>query len=179
MALYRVSRLIPHQSVCVLKLCENAQFVGLLTYMFRGFSQRLFLAFSGFPNDLLSQKRNKLHAYSTVGIPPCSGFAPDSLVQQNKNACPSISIQIAHLPQSKPGFMISALGRLLSFEHRPWGRGGVAPKKLSKGNQTALFGFPCKGGYTDCFSFSLCWACCFLAAFFSRYSVFWRSVSSK
>lgn len=33
--------------------------------------------------------------------PPCSGFAPDSLVQLNKNACLPFR-SVAHLPQNKP-----------------------------------------------------------------------------
>lgn len=33
--------------------------------------------------------------------PPCSGFAPDSLVQPNKNACLPFR-SVAHLPQNKP-----------------------------------------------------------------------------
>ena len=44
----------------------------------------------------------ELRAYSTAVILPCSGFAPDSLVQQNKNACPLIVLRVAHLPQNKP-----------------------------------------------------------------------------
>ena len=42
------------------------------------------------PNDLFSQKRYRLRTDSTAAKPPCSGFSPDSLVQQNKNACPSV-----------------------------------------------------------------------------------------
>jgi len=58
---------------------------------------------SDFPpdSDLLSQKRDALHAYSyeTAKAVPCSGLSPDSLVQQNKNACSSQKRQVAHLPQ--------------------------------------------------------------------------------
>jgi len=37
--------------------------------------------------------------------PPCSGFAPDSLVQLNKNACLPFR-SVAHLPQNKPDFYL-------------------------------------------------------------------------
>ena len=45
--------------------------------------------------------------------PPCSGFAPDSLVQQNKNACPLIALWVAHLPQNKPVFYLYHPGRMV------------------------------------------------------------------
>lgn len=55
------------------------QFVGLLTYTFRGFPQRPLPAFSDFSNDPLSRKRSGLRANSTAAWLPCPGFAPGSL----------------------------------------------------------------------------------------------------
>ena len=55
------------------------------------------------PNDSLSRLRKQALRLQHLGSnPPCSGFSPDSLVQQNKNACPLISLWVAHLPQNKP-----------------------------------------------------------------------------
>ena len=36
---------------------------------------------------------------SRAGPKTCPGFSPDSLVQQNKNACPAHSVGVAHAPQ--------------------------------------------------------------------------------
>ena len=90
----------------LLKLHRTVQFVGLLTGTFRDRSQRLSPAFSGMhPMTHFRDKGDRLRTYSTAVQPPCSGFAPDSLVQQNKNACPLPWLRVAHLPQSKPGFL--------------------------------------------------------------------------
>ena len=69
---------------------EVRPFVGLLTDM----SRRRRASAHPSPSqplasDLLSQKKNVLHAYSTAaGKPaPCPGFSPGSLVQRNKLAC--------------------------------------------------------------------------------------------
>ena len=76
---------------------DTARFVGLLTRMFRRtIRQRRLFAFPApdSASDPLSQKKSPLHTYSTAAqlfekaVLPCSGFSPDSLVQQNKNACP-------------------------------------------------------------------------------------------
>lgn len=40
----------------------------------------------------------------TIHLIQCPGLSPDSLVQQNKNACPLIAHRVAHLPQSKPEY---------------------------------------------------------------------------
>lgn len=66
--------------LCSLSCAQKAQFVGLLTYTFRRIlpRQRLFPAFSGFPNDLLSQKGNSIRVNSTTDRSAvfrfCTGF---------------------------------------------------------------------------------------------------------
>jgi len=84
--------------------------------MFRASSTSPSCLLRKFPNDLLSQKGRELHTYSTAAMPPCSGFAPDSLVQQNKNACPEIGSRICHkisrvlsLPSQWNGCLLSCL----------------------------------------------------------------------
>ena len=53
--------------------------------------QRTRTAFSGYnPNDLLSQKVWVLRTNSTATKSPCSGFAPNSLVQQT-DVCHKVS----------------------------------------------------------------------------------------
>lgn len=80
-------------------------------------------AFSGFPNDLLSQKGCILHTYSTsaraavsrifTGVPLFSQCNLRSIGSSccrldhrllNKNACPLIAHRVAHLPQNKPEY---------------------------------------------------------------------------
>ena len=80
-------------------------------------------AFSGFPNDLLSQKGHILHTYSTsaraavslifTGVPLFSQCNLRSIGSSccrldhrllNKNACPLIAHRVAHLPQNKPEY---------------------------------------------------------------------------
>lgn len=141
-------------------MLHTVQFVGLLTCTFRA-TQRSLPAFSGFPNDLLSQKGRGLRAYSTAARPPCSGFAPDSLVQRNKNACPSKFFWVAHLPQNKPVFYLYHPNGWLSLfaQCRPGAIGGIEIGKLPPKAQSG--GIPCKvraGGYTHfiklCYAFS-------------------------
>ena len=69
---------------------EVHPFVGLLTDMFRRRRASAHPSPSQpLASDLLSQKKDALHAYSTAaGKPaPCPGFSPGSLVQPNKIAC--------------------------------------------------------------------------------------------
>ena len=84
----------------LLNLRGATQFVGLLTHM----------SSDCIPPSQVSPM-TRFRGKDTFSIltaprhkPPCSGFAPDSLVQQNKNACPPIAHRVAHLPQSKPEY---------------------------------------------------------------------------
>ena len=66
MALSGVNRLIPHGSVCCLSYAKT-QFVGLLTYAFRVFPQRLYPAFSGIhPMTCFHRKNTDIRTDSTA-----------------------------------------------------------------------------------------------------------------
>ena len=81
-------------------------------------------------SDLLSQKTDKLHNHSYriarcrsfrrgFCYKTCPGLSPDSLVQQNKDACPFHDVErVAHLPQ-KPDVIFSFrfMHRLRRFPH--------------------------------------------------------------
>ena len=106
-------------AVCVLKLCENAQFVGLLTCAFSFRSEQLPPSRES-PNDLLWQKGETLCAYSTAlggaVFRCCTGF-PCSAEQE----CVSVS-RVAHLPQNKPEWMDPPLGVLIFNQLLSFGR---------------------------------------------------------
>ena len=107
-------------AVCVLTLCENAQFVGLLTCAFSFRSEQLPPSRES-PNDLLWQKGETLCAYSTAlggaVFRCCTGF-PCSAEQE----CVSVS-RVAHLPQNKPEWMEPSKRRWCFFRDVFAGRG--------------------------------------------------------
>ena len=88
----------------------------------------------------LSQKGRGLHTYSTAAVPPCSGFAPDSLVQLTM--CVGGFHPVAHSPQNKPGFIVTVRTGRLSLrlpQYRPWAISGIeARKRCPKCNPAAF-----------------------------------------
>ena len=97
MALSGVNRLIPPMRYVCLSCAKDAQFVGLLTCAFRVVSAPASSLLRRLPNDsLLAIKEADFALTAQRADPPCSGFAPDSLVQQNKNACPRFFRRVAH-----------------------------------------------------------------------------------
>ena len=85
-------------------------------------------------------KGSRLRAYSTADKPPCSGFAPDSLVQQNKNACPSFlsGSRICHKISRVYGYPPNGGGSLFS-QCRPLSRrAALSGQKLSSGQSDSF-----------------------------------------
>lgn len=80
---------------------SNAQFVGLLTNTFGRNRPRRFPPSQVSPMTRFRGKEVGSVLTARRVCPPCSGFAPDSLVQLNKNACLPFR-SVAHLPQNKP-----------------------------------------------------------------------------
>lgn len=74
------------------------------------------------PSDLLSQKKDALQCLQhrnkpspiQAGLAPCSGFSPDSLVQQNKNACFSFAKR-SRASATKAGAIFSLLDYTIPY----------------------------------------------------------------